>query len=339
MNKKSVIFALMSLTCLLWVTEGLALGDPEAEITQPTTSSADNNDLPWFTGPLLAGSGNTLPANHVDIEPYFFYTKVYGTFNSQRKAVALPNNFYTFNPTMVMTLGVTNFMDIQAIIPYVYNHTNGQSNGDVGDSTVTLGFQLLRGVADTWRPSIRGTVSETFPTGNFENLNPAQQGTDATGTGAYQTSLGLNFQELWHVTPSKYLRGRLALGYTFESTSDIQGPSAFGGNTQTSGRQTLGDQFSADLAMEYTLTNHWVPALDILYTTSGSSTFNGVPGTTTEGLPAIEGGPSGDRLSLAPAIEYNFNSHLGIIAGPWFSVAGRNAAQFVSAVVAINYYQ
>ncbi|HVV69759.1 MAG TPA: hypothetical protein VHE99_12145 [Gammaproteobacteria bacterium] len=345
MKNPSLIVAVTGLLSLLHATNGLALGDPSSG-TEPSAvlpasvvNSAADEDLPWFTGPLLAGSGNTIPAGHFNIEPYVFFTNAYGVYNSDRKAVDFANNFYTVSPTLIISLGLTSFMDFQAAIPYVFNHTDGETNSDAGDATFTLGFQLLRGVTDTWHPSLRGTISETVPTGDFEDLNPNRKGTDATGTGAYQTSFGLNFQQLWHVTATKYFRDRLALGYTLPSTTRIQGVNSFGGNNETSGNVKLGNQFSADLAMEYTLTNHWVPALDILYTANGGSNFTGITGTNSEGLPAIENGPSGNELSLAPAMEYNFNSHLGIIAGPWFSVAGRNATEFASAVLAVNYYE
>jgi hypothetical protein len=163
-------------------------------------------------------------------------------------------------------------------------------------------------------------------------------GTDATGTGAYQTSFGLNFQQLWHVAADKYFRDRLSFGYTLPATSQVNGFNTFGGNTQTTGHERIGNQFTADLGLEYTLTKNWVPALDVIYTATGNSDFTGVTGTDPNGVPAITNGPSGSVFSLAPAIEYNFNSNLGIIAGPWFSVSGRNATQFVSAVLAINYY-
>lgn len=346
MKASSLLLTLPGLICLIWSNTGWALGDSEAQMSTPAQviaspgnpSSSDEGGPPWFTGPLFAAGGDTVPANQVNIESYFFYTKAYGAYDSNRKASGL-DNFYTFSPTLVFTVGATDFMDITATIPYVYNRTDGQTNSDIGDATLTLGFQLLKNVADTWRPSIRATVGETFPTGNYQNLNPTQNGTDATGLGAYQTSFGLNFQHLWQLKSGKYFSDRLSLGYTLPATTDVQGVNTFGGIKQTTGKEKLGNQFSADLGLEYTLTNHWVPALDILYTVSGNSSFNGVTGTDVNGLPAIANGPSGDTLSLAPAIEYNFNSHLGIIAGPWFSIAGRNSTQFVSGVVAINYAQ
>ena len=40
--------------------------------------------------------------------------------------------------------------------------------------------------------------------------------------------------------------------------------------------------------------------------------------------------PPAAQFSLAPAIEYNWSSDIGIIFGPWFTIAGRNAVQLVS---------
>lgn len=37
-------------------------------------------------------------------------------------------------------------------------------------------------------------------------------------------------------------------------------------------------------------------------------------------------------------MEYNFNASVGIIAGVWFTVVGRNSPDFISAVMALNIY-
>jgi hypothetical protein len=49
----------------------------------------------------------------------------------------------------------------------------------------------------------------------------------------------------------------------------------------------------------------------------------------------LNSGP-GHTWSLAPAIEYNFTSRIGVIAGAKLTVAGRNAAAVVIPVAAIN---
>lgn len=339
-QKISILCAASALTCLAWSSAGLALGDTSDAVSQPPSppvpAAIAEDTGPWFTGPLLAGGGNTVAPGSFNIETYLFSTKTYGVYNAQRQTVDTPN-FYSLNPTLSISFGITKFMDFNAAIPYVYNNTQGESSTGAGDATFGLGFQIFKGVKnDFWHPSVRAVVNETFPTGNASDLDPAKLGTDSTGRGAYQTSLVMNFQQAWQFG-NNYFNDRLSLGDTLPSTSEVRGVNTFGGTPQTSGKEHLGNQFSADLGMEYSLTKHWVPALDVLYTTNGNSTFTGVPGTNSEGLPAVENGPSGEALSFAPAMEYNFNSHWGIIAGPWFSVSGRNAAQFASAVIAVNY--
>jgi hypothetical protein len=50
------------------------------------------------------------------------------------------------------------------------------------------------------------------------------------------------------------------------------------------------------------------------------------------------GGPSIESLSLAPAIEYSWSANFGMIAGVWFTAAGRNSTVFANGIVAINVY-
>ncbi len=48
--------------------------------------------------------------------------------------------------------------------------------------------------------------------------------------------------------------------------------------------------------------------------------------------------PSSEQWSLAPAIEYDWSTHFGVISGVWFTVAGRNAPAFANWVTAANFY-
>ena len=43
-------------------------------------------------------------------------------------------------------------------------------------------------------------------------------------------------------------------------------------------------------------------------------------------------------LTVAPALEYLWDQHVGIIAGPWMSLRGRNTSEFFGAVVALYLY-
>ncbi len=53
------------------------------------------------------------------------------------------------------------------------------------------------------------------------------------------------------------------------------------------------------------------------------------------GEPAIVGTGYSNLLTIALAVEYNFNEHVGLIAGPWFSLRGRNTTEFFGVVAAL----
>jgi hypothetical protein len=105
------------------------------------------------------------------------------------------------------------------------------------------------------------------------------------------------------------------------------------------GRAYPGDSFTADAAGEYSVTRNWVLALDIVYQYNGSTRVSGsqpsaagAPGVTD--VRARSG--SGYSLGLAPAIEYNWNSSVGLLVGVRTFVAGRNATASVTPAIALN---
>ena len=297
----------------------------------------DGVPSPWFTGPLLAPSGHTIPAGHTNIEPYLFYTDSFGRYNHRGKRESTIKH-ETLSPTLILTRGLSSCFDLQAVIPFDTNWERGQSDSRFGDATIVLGYQLLAQKTGSWIPDLRLVVEETFPIGHYENLNPNKSGTDATGAGSYQTAFGANFQRLWAFSNGQFLRGRLSITYAIPTSVDLQSFNAFGGGFNTDGKIDLGNHFSTDLAFEYTVTQHWVPAIDILYVNNSSNRFTGNLGVTSTGLPAKISINSREEWSIAPAIEYNFTSHLGIILGGWFTLTGQDATEFSSAVFALNYY-
>lgn len=279
---------------------------------------------PWMTGPILAPNGRTIAPGHFNFEPYAFYT-VY------------PQKFRNFEPNPVLTIGATSFLDIQTSVPYDFSWDRNQRGHDVGDYSLGFGLQFIRQVDNSWIPDLRMIILETFPTGKFDHLDPQKLGTDQTGLGAYQTSISFNFQKLLPLANDHYLRMRLALSGSYASDVSVTGANVFGGVEETTGKEHIGNSYSADLAFEYTLTQHWVPVFEVLFVNSGSSDFSGNPGFSPGGTTSM-GGAGGRQTSLAPALEYNFNGHLGIISGVWFPINGPRASQFTSYTLAINYY-
>jgi hypothetical protein len=280
---------------------------------------------PWMTGPLLAPSGKTIAKGHYNVEPYAFYTEY-------------PGGFKNFEIVPIFSMGLTDSIDFQTSIPFDHNWVKNASGSGLGDYTVGMGFQIFKENEKTWQPNLRFVIQEVLPAGDFENFDPLDLGTTQTGGGAYKTVLGLNFQKLFTLENERYLRTRLNFVGAYSTEVDITGSSTFGGVTETSGTIKPGLSYSIDLAFEYTLTQNWVPALDILFSGSTSTSFEGNPGFTPDGTLVGVGGKGGNSLSLAPAIEYNFSANLGVIAGVWFSVATPKGADFVTGAIAVDLY-
>lgn len=327
MKNKSVKINLLK-SLLLLVTVSLAF---------PIYADDNSNSDPWLTGPLLAPAGETVPQGHVNIETYMFYTDDYGIYNSRSKITHIPVAT-SLSPTLDFSYGLTSWMDMDIVAPYYFNSSEGAHSNGIGDMGLGVGFQILKDKPGAWMPSLRLTLQETFPTGSFKNLDPNDNGSDAMGAGAYQTNVSANFQKGFQFGNGKYLSSRLSFSYTLPTYANVSSFNAYGGVANTHGQVKLGSVFTTDLGLEYTLTRHWAPALDIVYTTNQKNNFSGNPGTTSSGLPANMSFESGESLSLAPAMEYNFNEHVGVIAGSWFSVYGHNKPSFVSGVAALNLY-
>ncbi|WED44546.1 transporter [Legionella cardiaca] len=291
---------------------------------------------PWFTGPLLAPAGHTIPRGHSNLEIYGFYTINEGIYTRNWKLIHTPHSeSIVGNP--IFSHGLTNKLDVQYGLPYVYNKNQGASAQGIGDTSVTLGYQLLEQRDSKWRPDLRVTVQEIIPTGRFKSLNPLNNGTDATGLGSYQTGVALNFQHLKPIG-EHYLRTRLSLNYLHPSIVNIRGFSSYGGTRDTVGNIDPGALFTADLAAEFTLTQKWVAVMESYYASRGATEFNGFIGNNAQGLPASIGHGDIEEITLSPAVEYNFSPNVGVIAGPWFTVTGRETTQFISYVVALNAY-
>ncbi len=291
---------------------------------------------PWFTGPLLAPAGHTIPRGHSNLEIYGFDTQVNGVFGKNWNFIHTPRSeSIVGNP--IFSHGLTDRLDVQYGVPYVYNRNLGHSARGLGDTSVALGYQLLEQRKSKWIPDLRVTFQEVVPTGKFKDLNPLNNGADATGLGSYQSGIAFNSQHLLTFY-DHYLRTRLSLNYLEASRVSLRGFSSFGGTSQTRGSIDPGSLFTADLAAEFSLNQNWVAVMEAYYATRAATKFRGFVGTDAQGNPVGIGHGDIEEITLAPAIEYNFSGNVGIIAGPWFTVAGRETTDFISYVVALNIY-
>lgn len=305
--------------------------ESELQQAQHDFEIAQKMFIPYYTGPLITGSASNVPPGNLEFQQYLFLTVDHAQYNGHRKSIDVPNT-YVVNPLALLQTGITKWWDINTIPQGYFRWNRGHYGANFADLPVLFGFQLA--TETPYRPKIRLLIGEIFPTGKYKHLSPSKNGLDSTGAGAYQTSIGLNTSKVFWWSKLHPFAMRLALSYNIPNNkASARDFNAYGGGYGTKGKVAVGNSYSADLGMELSLTQKWVLANDIVYTQSDKSTFRGTPGVTAEGLPAVNGSPSSDQLSLAPAIEYNVTENGGFIGGLWFTVTGRNSANFLSLVL------
>ncbi|WP_115343527.1 hypothetical protein [Legionella moravica] len=293
---------------------------------------------PWFTGPLLAPAGHTIPKGHTNFEIYGIDVFTNGSYNADGDLIRTPL-FRSFNINPILTHGYTDWLDIQLTVPYTFNSTRGVHSNHLGDVSVAAGFQLFEQKGALNRIDTRVLLQETIPTGRYDNLNPELAGTDATGLGAYQTQLNLDLQYLLPVFKTHYLRTRFIISRIFATSVYVDGLSSFGGTPTTHGRIRIGAETDYDLAFEYTLTQNWVAVMEGYIAKGQNTRFNGILDIGNVGSPPTNvniGNGAYIEKALAPALEYNFNANVGIIGGVWFPVSGKNTSHFMTYMLALN---
>lgn len=306
------------------------------------TSNARSSPLPgknspWFTGPILAPSGRTIPNGHTNFEVYSFLIRSNGRYNNQSHFERRPASTTT-QYSGIFAHGLTDKVDMSFTFPYTVNRFGGHEDQAVGDMKALLGYQVMTQPEGSWLPNLRITLQENIPTGKFDHLSTAMLSVDDHGEGSYLTTINLNFQTLFEPFWEHYLRTRMAFSFTQPSTVKVFGANHFGGTDTTDGTINPGISGAIDLAAEYTLSRTWVAVVEGFYTLGAPLRFTGNPGVTQLGTPLRFEANANRELSFAPAIEYNFTETVGIIAGTWFSVYGKNISQFGAPVVAVNAY-
>ncbi len=281
---------------------------------------------PWYAGPLVTPSASMMPPGHANIQPYLFINGNYAAFDEDRNSIPLVHNSYQLSVISPMQIGVTDTTDVVISPSGSANWQNGHSGGGFGDLGVTYGFKIFG--ETLYIPKFKLTVAESFPTGRYKNLNAT--GFNGSGAGSYQTQFGFATGKVIWWTYPYVMNTRLFIGYKIPTVVNVAGFNAYGGGVGTKGRVRPGNSLTVDLGYELTLTQCWVFALDIVYQNQNSTKFHG---TTS----APVGSGYNDNLSLAPAIEYNFNESLAILWGVQFSVYGRNSSNFVNGQFSAEY--
>jgi len=316
--------------CLLLLAASLF----SADVPMPAEGE---NEVPWFTGSLLAPLGEVIPLGHFEIDVYPLFNVETGAYNGDWKAKGAPN-FYSFNPQIYTYTGLTPWMDIQIVPQFSVNWTEGMRSVGFNDLFIALEFQLYSHVEKGWFPGVKLTLGEVFPTGKYQRLDPNKLGTDQMGHGAYSSYANLVLYRIYHIYDQHFLSFTLSGEYGISSRTHVHGLNAYGGGFSTNGNVRPGDSFQAICSFEYNLTQNWGLAFDTVWTHNDLTSFYGDLGTDEEGNPFEVGYPSDENLSFSPGIEYGFSENLGIVVGCWLSALGRNSAEFRSALANFYYY-
>lgn len=302
----------------------------------PHSSGTDSDEGPWFTGPLLSPTGIVVPIGYIYIEPYLFINVTTGTYDEHWHARKVPN-FYNYNVQLPIQIGLATWADFEVVPQASYNRTEGTSSIVFNDLSMTLSAQLY--VDDSHKiPSLRLYIQELFPTGPYQRLRPDKKETDSGGLGSYQTTLGAVIVQTLHLYKKHYLNWRFNPYFTYPAPLTVRGFNAYGGGYGTRGRVRPGAIWAGIFGLQYSFTQNWALAFDLYGFYQYKTRFSGHAGILSDGSPASMDNPANAQISLAPAIEYNFNESIGLIAGSWFTIAGFNSDRFASFVIAFNYY-
>ncbi|MGH8291386.1 MAG: transporter [Steroidobacteraceae bacterium] len=336
MHRLTSGLALRAALCAIGLgASGMAAATSEAGFSPPQSL-----DDAWWTGPLLAASAATLPRGHWLVEPYVYDLMTYGNFdragNLQSAAAS-----HDFASQTYIEYGVVDAFTL-GVIPRLGFHESSagedSSGFAMGDVTLQGTYRLTQFHQGRLVPATSLVIAETFPTGKYDRLSGPIDG--ALGSGAYSTTLSLYSQTYFWMRNGRILRTRLDLSYSLSRWASLQGESVYGTSAAFRGDVHPGPTFVGDLGFEYSLTRSWVLAMDINWERDGNTSVAGgymqSTGTLLLSSSPVQDSGSSERLYLAPAVEYNWNAQMGVIAGVRIAAAGRNVTATVTPVVAIN---
>jgi len=339
-------YAVFFLLCSAIMTQGTA--QPQEVSLLPTINRHPRTHTPsgvvkktlftpWRTGPLLTPGAHVSSPGSLGVQPSIHVRKTFAKFDPLRHLKRLSDDIWTVQPTLLIQMGWLSWLDFSINTGAFYTTQAQERAFHWGDSSLALGIQLLE--EHDSLPAVKLSVTESFPLGKYEKLDPRKKGIDATGSGSYITKLGLDFSKEFDCFSAHPVVCSVAFSYDIPTSAHVRGYNTYGGGEGTKGSVKVGHTTEIGAGIELSLTQEWVFALDIAYTHSNRSTFSGDRGTALikTGSPPSVGTPSGYYLSTALAIEYNHSEHLGCIAGVWFPIVGRNSPAFVTGVLSMSY--
>jgi hypothetical protein len=334
--KKKLCFFIFIVSSLYTYTKDVPISEIESELTQAEKDFQIAKKMfnPWYGGPLLTGSGNVMPPGYVNLNPQIQFTDYYAQYDGSRHSQPVDDKIEV-NPTFSFGLGLINRLDMNINIGWDRLEQNDVSYGGWQDTSLGVSLAILKEAP--YIPALKITLTQYFPTGKYENLNPDKINVQAIGSGSYTTRLGVNVSKVVWWSLLHPMQFRMSLNYGISPKVNVKNFHAYGGGYGTDGKIDPGNYFKANAAFEISMSQKIVFAMDFVYEYDEKITFKGINGSNADGTVAINESPSADQISLAPALEYNFTPDIALIGGLWFTLSGRNSSDFIAGIINFSY--
>jgi hypothetical protein len=277
---------------------------------------------------MLAPSAGTLPRGHMLVEPYVYDVMGYGSYGGNGALNGEPHS-NNYGSLTYIIYGLADRVSA-GVIPTLGIATvkNGPGSSGIrfGDLSLLAQYRIAQYKSGSWIPTTSINLQETFPTGKYDRLGDSPG--NGFGSGAYTTTVSLYTQTYFWMANGRILRFRLNASEGLSSAVNIEGVSVYGTAQDFHGYARRGKTFTLDVAQEYSATQNWVFALDLVYRHGGNTLVSGNTGVSNSG--------SSDTYFVAPAIEYNWSSNAGILLGLRTTPAGVNTSASLTPAIAVN---
>lgn len=163
-------------------------------LSMNTTVTAEEWNPPSL-GPVTTWTAPLCGKGKFVIQPFIFYNRTRGTFNSQGHYDSLPegDKKYQYQQQLFMQYGLSDRLEIDGQALYQENYAkNAQGKAHqsgFGDSYLFLRYCALEEKGRM--PHIAALVQLKMPTGKYQHLDPDKLGTDSMGAGSWDPGLGL----------------------------------------------------------------------------------------------------------------------------------------------------
>ena len=181
---------------------------PEGDGGQPNSRShKDDKEAdewnPVSAGPLTTWTAPLCDQGKLVVQPFLFYNRTHGTFNSNSHYGSLPadDRKFQFQEQLFVQYGLSERLEIDAQAVYQENYATqsdrkARTNG-FGDSYLFLRYCALE--EERWLPHLTGIFQLKAPTGKYQKADPDKLGTDlmgaSSGGGSYDLGAGINLSK------------------------------------------------------------------------------------------------------------------------------------------------